>query len=959
MKENLDAEIRILQSLDHPHIVALFDCIWQPNFIYLVMEYCQLSDLAQFMKKRTTLSQFPETADIFRKYPLPPVGGLHEVVSRHFIKQIASALEYLHARNLVHRDIKPQNLLLNPSPVFMQKQRPEDVPLARSQHSLVPAVGVESLPMLKIADFGFARHLPKADLAETLCGSPLYMAPEILRYEKYDAKADLWSVGTVAYELMVGKPPFRAANHVELNRKIDLANDVIQFPAGLEISRDMKNTIRALLRRLPVERASFEEFLNCALVRGPIPGLVEEDVPRTANVSIPNAGISELSRRMQKQVIDNPAQARSPANKLPSRPSQEAIARRSSSSKQPSPPVSGMADEPRRPSADVIRRKTSLGGITRADVRPSSKEEPRRPVMVPSATAPNRHDLHYGRSTPSAAIVMDRRRSSRGTASPSTSAPKDTVNVDQTRRLSNKDALREARERTAQDLAFEREYVMIEKRAVEVNAFADEMAASPHIQNRGQSQQYGNMVRRVTTQGAPTSTTGAQPASPSNAMQMTTGRRPDALHARQASFERRYGPNTFSTTTMLSKALNMASARLWKAPGTSPPSFGKGVSPPTYNAFPTYPAPQSALTITDGKDAPALDEDMRVVKTIEDAASRSDVVYGFAEVKYRQLLPATPSQNDGLGIQQIGADQKSASASGDTEDQDLTQIAIVAVAEEARVLYIKALGTLAKCTDLAGWWWSNQRTDSGTSVSPTNTGNGKPNSAVAVRRMNLVVQWVRERFNECLEKSEIVGRRLVEAQKQLPPDHPGHPSNHPPVSESTSANNFGSSDQQIHLTSGVTAEKLMYDRAVEMSRAAAVNELVGEELEDCKRSYMTAIHLLEAVLEGDDEPLLPRMGGNKNRSNDEVINGMKSEDRKTVMTSKYILSGLGECILTNLIVIQGTKARLQVVRQKLAAQQQAQQAAGKRLSVGSAAPTKPLPRASPSTSPAIVGTPPR
>ena len=74
--------------------------------------------------------------------------------------------------------------------------------------------------MLKIADFGFARSLPSTSLAETLCGSPLYMAPEILRYEKYDAKADLWSVGTVLYEMVVGRPPFRATNHVELLRKI-------------------------------------------------------------------------------------------------------------------------------------------------------------------------------------------------------------------------------------------------------------------------------------------------------------------------------------------------------------------------------------------------------------------------------------------------------------------------------------------------------------------------------------------------------------------------------------------------------------------------------------------------------------------------------------------------------------------------------------------------------------------
>jgi len=66
-------------------------------------------------------------------------------------------------------------------------------------------------------------------MAETLCGSPLYMAPEILRYEKYDAKADLWSVGAVLYEMAIGKPPFRAMNHIELLKKIEHTK-AIKFP---------------------------------------------------------------------------------------------------------------------------------------------------------------------------------------------------------------------------------------------------------------------------------------------------------------------------------------------------------------------------------------------------------------------------------------------------------------------------------------------------------------------------------------------------------------------------------------------------------------------------------------------------------------------------------------------------------------------------------------------------------
>jgi serine/threonine-protein kinase ULK/ATG1 len=80
----------------------------------------------------------------------------------------------------VQRDLKPQNLLLS--------------------------INEAGEKLLKIADFGFARSLQPQGLAETLCGSPLYMAPEILQFHKYDAKADLWSVGTILFELVVGMP---------------------------------------------------------------------------------------------------------------------------------------------------------------------------------------------------------------------------------------------------------------------------------------------------------------------------------------------------------------------------------------------------------------------------------------------------------------------------------------------------------------------------------------------------------------------------------------------------------------------------------------------------------------------------------------------------------------------------------------------------------------------------------
>lgn len=137
--------------------------------------------------------------------------------------------------SVLQRDLKPQNLLLS-----------DHTPQA----------------VLKIADFGFARHLQQHQLADTLCGSPLYMAPEILQSHKYDAKADLWSVGTILYELVVGRPPFNGSNHVALLHNIERNEAKIPDQIARNLSAACVDLIYSLLKRDPVQRISFEEFFN-------------------------------------------------------------------------------------------------------------------------------------------------------------------------------------------------------------------------------------------------------------------------------------------------------------------------------------------------------------------------------------------------------------------------------------------------------------------------------------------------------------------------------------------------------------------------------------------------------------------------------------------------------------------------------------------------------------------------
>ncbi|OIW18905.1 hypothetical protein TanjilG_25348 [Lupinus angustifolius] len=214
LQESLMSEVSILNQINHPNIIRLHEIIQAPGKIHIVLEYCKGGDLSLYIQRH---------------------GRVPEATAKHFMQQLATGLQVLRDNNLIHRDLKPQNLLLS-----------------RNDESSV----------LKIADFGFARSLQPRGLAETLCGSPLYMAPEIMQLQKYDAKADLWSVGAILFQLVTGKTPFTGNNQIQLLQNI-MKSTELQFPPDIQsLSIDCKDLCQKLLRRNPVERLTFEEFFN-------------------------------------------------------------------------------------------------------------------------------------------------------------------------------------------------------------------------------------------------------------------------------------------------------------------------------------------------------------------------------------------------------------------------------------------------------------------------------------------------------------------------------------------------------------------------------------------------------------------------------------------------------------------------------------------------------------------------
>ncbi|XP_077020119.1 serine/threonine-protein kinase ULK2 isoform X3 [Tamandua tetradactyla] len=224
----LGKEIKILKELQHENIVALYDvqvpyfglfCKELPNSVFLVMEYCNGGDLADYLQAKGTLS---------------------EDTIRVFLHQIAAAMRALHSKGIVHRDLKPQNILLS---------------YAGRRRASASAIRV------KIADFGFARYLHSNMMAATLCGSPMYMAPEVIMSQHYDAKADLWSIGTVIYQCLVGKPPFQANSPQDL-RMFYEKNRSLMPSIPRETSPYLANLLLGLLQRNQKDRMDFEAFFS-------------------------------------------------------------------------------------------------------------------------------------------------------------------------------------------------------------------------------------------------------------------------------------------------------------------------------------------------------------------------------------------------------------------------------------------------------------------------------------------------------------------------------------------------------------------------------------------------------------------------------------------------------------------------------------------------------------------------
>ncbi|RXM91369.1 Serine/threonine-protein kinase ULK2 [Acipenser ruthenus] len=181
---------------------------------HAVEMYCNGGDLADYLQAK---------------------GTLREDTLRVFLQHIAAAMRVLNSKGIIHRDLKPQNILLS----YVGRKK----------------AGLNGI-RIKIADFGFARYLQNNMMAATLCGSPMYMAPEVIMSQNYDARADLWSIGTVIYQCLVGKPPFQANSPQDL-RLFYEKNKALLPNIPRETSPHLGDLLLGLLQRNQKDRMDF------------------------------------------------------------------------------------------------------------------------------------------------------------------------------------------------------------------------------------------------------------------------------------------------------------------------------------------------------------------------------------------------------------------------------------------------------------------------------------------------------------------------------------------------------------------------------------------------------------------------------------------------------------------------------------------------------------------------------
>lgn len=199
-EKHVCAEKSILAEVEHPFIIKFKGSFQTEKKLFFILEYCPGGELFNLLAKKRRFS---------------------EDQTRFYSAQIILAIEHLHSKDIVYRDLKPENVL------------------------------IDEKGYIRITDFGLSRmNVGDASGARSICGTPEYLAPEIVMRLEYGKAVDWWTVGSIIYEMLVGAPPFYVENRQELFERIKF--DIPKYPNSL--SPAAKDLIQGLLKKDPAKR---------------------------------------------------------------------------------------------------------------------------------------------------------------------------------------------------------------------------------------------------------------------------------------------------------------------------------------------------------------------------------------------------------------------------------------------------------------------------------------------------------------------------------------------------------------------------------------------------------------------------------------------------------------------------------------------------------------------------------
>lgn len=273
-RERILAEINICTSLHHDNIVETYDVATDEKYLYIIMELCS----GEYTK-------------------MIPKSGMKETKARYYMIQLVKAFQYLYGRSIFHRDVKPSNIL----------------------------VSMDGKKIL-LADFGFSIVLDHHKMAQTICGTPVYSAPELRQNEhdgasSYSDKSDLWSLGLVIYESIYGKNPFMDAMKPEELAKMQM--NPIPYPTNVAVSGECIDLMHGLLRPDPYLRIGWTELFQHPWVSPenlsrPFPISLPISAGQSRPIPINNQGVITGSRELLDMLANTPeARTKTPMTGTP------------------------------------------------------------------------------------------------------------------------------------------------------------------------------------------------------------------------------------------------------------------------------------------------------------------------------------------------------------------------------------------------------------------------------------------------------------------------------------------------------------------------------------------------------------------------------------------------------------------------------------------------------------------